>query len=83
MNQVIVRKLDEDTKRRLKRRAASHGVSMEEEIRMILQDAVLKDAGKSFGLGSEIAALFWDIEGQEEPIPELPDDPVRPVAFDE
>ena len=83
MNQVIVRKIDEDTKRRLKKRAASHGVSMEEEIRMILQDAVLKDPGKSFGLGSELAELFWNIEGQDEPIPELPDEPVRPATFDE
>ena len=83
MSQVIVRKIDEDTKRRLKSRAASHGVSMEEEIRMILQDAVLKDSGKSFGLGSEIAEMFWTNEGQDEPIPELPEEPVRPATFDE
>lgn len=37
---ISVRKLDEDTIRRLQERAASHGVSMEEEVRRILQRAV-------------------------------------------
>ena len=52
MGQLIVRKIDDDTKQRLKRRAARHGVSMEEEIRTILQNAVLRDDGKEIGLGS-------------------------------
>lgn len=83
MGQLIVRQIDDDTKQRLKKRAARHGVSMEEEIRTILQNAVLRDDGKEFGLGSEIAALFWDIEGNEEPLPEMPDQPVKPATFDE
>jgi hypothetical protein len=36
----IVRDLEEEVKARLKRRAARHGHSMEEEIRHILRDAV-------------------------------------------
>jgi hypothetical protein len=34
-------------------------------------------------LGSEIAALFRDIERNDDDLPELPDEPVKPVAFDE
>jgi hypothetical protein len=40
MAQVIVRDLEEDVKARLKRRAAQHGRSMEEEVRDILRNAV-------------------------------------------
>ena len=40
MAQFIVRHLEEDVKARLKRRAARHGRSMEEEVRHILRDAV-------------------------------------------
>jgi antitoxin FitA len=40
MAQFLVRHLEEDVKARLKRRAARHGRSMEEEVRDILRDAV-------------------------------------------
>jgi plasmid stability protein len=38
MAQLIVRKIDEKIVNRLKRRAAKHGVSMEEEHRRILRE---------------------------------------------
>lgn len=40
MASLSVRKLDEDTLSRLRVRAAKHGVSMEEEARRILKEAV-------------------------------------------
>lgn len=40
MASLSVRKLDEETLSRLRIRAAKHGVSMEEEARRILKDAV-------------------------------------------
>ena len=40
MASLSVRKLDEETLTRLRARAASHGVSMEEEARRILREAV-------------------------------------------
>jgi plasmid stability protein len=83
MGQLIVRKIDDDTKQRLKQRAARHGVSMEEEIRTILQNAVLRDDGKEIGLGSEIAALFEGIGIEGEPLEEFPDSEIRPANFDE
>ena len=40
MASITIRKLDDDVKSRLRVRAASNGHSMEEEVRLILQDAV-------------------------------------------
>ena len=40
MSSISVRRIDEETIRRLRERAARHGVSMEEEVRRILQSAV-------------------------------------------
>ena len=40
MPSLSVRKLDDDTITRLRVRAAHHGVSMEEEVRQILKQAV-------------------------------------------
>jgi len=40
MASLSVRKLDEETLSRLRIRAAEHGVSMEEEVRRILKEAV-------------------------------------------
>ena len=40
MAQIVIRKLDDAVKERLKRRAHEHGRSMEEEARVILQEAL-------------------------------------------
>ena len=40
MAQLVVRKLDDDVKERLRQRAARNGHSMEEEVRAILLAAV-------------------------------------------
>ena len=40
MAQLIVRKLEEDVKRRLRRLAKSNGRSMEEEVRELIRTAV-------------------------------------------
>jgi plasmid stability protein len=81
MAQVIVRNLEDSVKRKLQRRAAKHGRSMEEEAREILRNA-LRDEGKDeYGLGTEIAALFKGIE-LEEPIQEFRGFTVDPPKFD-
>ena len=58
MAQFIVRDLEEDVKARLKRRAAHHGRSMEEEVRHILRNAVKEQNQRLPKLGSRIAARF-------------------------
>jgi plasmid stability protein len=46
MSQLIVRQIEEQVVRKLKRQAGRHGVSMEEEHRRILRDALLGNAAK-------------------------------------
>jgi antitoxin FitA len=84
MAQLVVRKVDDDVKERLRQRAARHGHSMEEEVRTILREAVMEDAPAEDqrGLGTKIASLFaWLDEPFE--IPEFKGQPVRPATFDE
>ena len=58
MGQFIIRDLEDDVKARLKRRAAHHGRSMEEEVRHILRNAVKEQNQRLPKLGSRIAARF-------------------------
>ena len=83
MAQLVVRNLDEEVKVKLRRRAAAHGRSMEEEVRAILRDAVKDEARPRGGLGTRIAARFAGIglrEGEE--IPELRGYTIKPLTFD-
>jgi plasmid stability protein len=81
MAQVIVRNLDDAVKRKLQRRAARHGRSMEEEIRDILRNAVKDEDKPRKGLGTEIAELFKGIE-LDEPIQEFRGFDIDPPKFD-
>ena len=46
MPQLIVRQIEEKVVRKLKEQAGQHGVSMEEEHRRILREALLGSSGK-------------------------------------
>ncbi len=70
MAQFTVRNLEDHVKVRLKRRAARHGRSMEEEVRHILRDAVKKQNQPVTQLGSRIAARFTKA-GLATDLPEL------------
>lgn len=70
MAQFTVRNLEEDVKAGLKRRAARHGFSMEEEVRQILRNAVNDDRQPPARLGSRIAARFAKV-GLTSDLPEL------------
>ena len=80
MVQLVVRQLEDEVKTRLKRRAASHGRSMEEEVRQILRNAVKEDNRPVTRLGSRIAARFGP-EGLETDLPELRGQQVRAANF--
>jgi plasmid stability protein len=68
--QVIVRNLEDAVKARLKRRAARHGHSLEQEVRNILRDAVKDQTQHRAKLGSRIAARFAKV-GLTSALPEL------------
>jgi plasmid stability protein len=78
--QLLVRQLDDDLKARLKRRAARHGLSMEEAARRILRQALEDEGAPRAGLGSRIAARFART-GLDAPVPELRGQRVRPPDF--
>jgi plasmid stability protein len=80
MAQFMVRHLEEDVKARLKRRAARHGRSMEEEVRHILRDAVKEQNQRVAKLGSRIAARFAKA-GLTENLSELHGQRPRSVKF--
>jgi plasmid stability protein len=81
MAQVIVRNLDDSVKRKLQRRAAKHGRSMEEEVREILRDAVKDEGTPRKGLGTRIAERFRGL-GFNEEIKEFKGYTIKPPDFD-
>ena len=74
MGQIVVRRLDDDVKAKLQRRARRHGRSTEEEVREILRNAVRTEGSARAPLGSRLAARFAGV-GLGEDIPELLVDP--------
>ena len=56
MATITVRNLDDELKAQLRVQAASHGHSMEEEVRLILRKALVKP--QQGGLGSRIHQRF-------------------------
>ena len=85
MSTITIRNVNEKTKARLKLRAARKGLSMEEELRRILDDIALQDENE-FGLGTRIRQIHekYGLEQFDEPfvIPRFDDDPKRePIDF--
>ena len=66
MASLSVRKLDDETLSRLRIRAAKHGVSMEEEARRILKEAVTAPDY----LGDLALRIFGSKHGVDLPLPE-------------
>lgn len=74
---LSVRKLDEETLARLRLRAARHGVSMEEEVRRILREAVAAPER----LGDLALEMFGPSRGVDLELPER--DAHQPVDLSE
>ncbi len=82
MAQLLVRNIDDEVKARLKRRATRHGISMEEEARSILRNALRSDDARVGGLGTEISSMFREV-GLTKAIEEFRGHELKPVLFDE
>jgi len=75
MASILIRKVDETTKKRLRVRAATHGRSMEEEAREILKKALSGPTPrKQVGLGTAIRQIFAPLGGVD--LPEIPREPI-------
>ena len=81
MASIIIRKLDEEVKNRLRMAAARHRCSMEEEARRILSSALILDESER-GLGTRIHKLFTDQDGLEMPGRSTSDHRPLPEIFD-
>ncbi len=80
MASVTIRNLDDDVKIRLRARAADNGHSMEEEARLILREAVGREAEPE-NLAAFIHECFAPYGGVEFKLP--PRGPMRePLRFD-
>ncbi|HUB40723.1 MAG TPA: Arc family DNA-binding protein [Streptosporangiaceae bacterium] len=77
MTTLTIRGLDEETRARLRVRAAHHGRSMEAEVRAILREALAPRA-QSLGLGSRIHSRFAAFGDVELDIPARSDVPRAP-----
>lgn len=73
MASLSVRKIDDDIYRMLKRRAAEHGLSIEEEVRQIIRRAVEAPTD----LGQFALECFGSAHGAKlEPLPREPHEPL-------
>jgi plasmid stability protein len=81
MASLTVRNLDDPLKARLRIRAATHGRSMEEEVRDILRTALNTETPRPGNLAAAIRARFAGSGGVE--LEPLPREPIRePPSFD-
>ncbi len=69
MASITIRNLDDGVKTGLRKRAAGNGRSMEEEVRLILGEAVGRRAVPARGLGTAIHELFRPFGGVELDLP--------------
>jgi antitoxin FitA len=75
MAAIIIRNLDETTKRKLKVRAAMNGRSMEQEAREILKSTLARTSKKHASLAERVRAIFSPLGGVE--LERLPREPIR------
>ena len=68
MATLTIRNLDDDLKANLRVRAALHGQSMEEEVRIILRQALSKSLPET-GLGQRLATRFSAVASELETPP--------------
>ena len=81
MASITIRNLDNDVRTRLRVRASGNGRSMEEEVRLILREAVGWETVPERGLGTAIHELFKPFGGVELELP--PREPMsEPLRFD-
>ena len=72
MSSITIRNLDDELKASLRLRAARHGLSMEQEVRNILQSTLAADASQVNGLdfALRIHQRFKGLGGDELVLPE-------------
>ena len=75
MASIVIRNLDEATKRKLKIRAATNGRSMEQEAREILKTALAHTPRKKANVAERVREIFAPLGGVE--LERLPREAIR------
>jgi len=75
MASIVIRNLDEATKRKLKIRAATNGRSMEQEAREILKSTLAHGAKKKMNVAERVREIFGPLGGVE--VERLPREAMR------
>lgn len=78
MATLTIRNLDDRVKQQLRRRAAEHQNSMEEEVRQILSDALSRNPSQGEDIAERIHTRFAAVGGIDLPLPERTDLPRDP-----
>jgi antitoxin FitA len=81
MSTLTIRNLEPAIKDKLRMSAATHGHSMEEEVRTILRSVLSQPAAPATGMGSRIHARFAAIGGVDLDVPARTSAP-RAANFD-
>lgn len=68
MSSITVRNLDEAIKTSLRLRAARHGWSMEQEVRLILQQTVAPDQASTRSFAEQINQRFVGLQAESLPL---------------
>jgi plasmid stability protein len=82
MGSVLIRQLDDETKAKLRLRAARNGHSMEQEAREILQRSLASESSSGLHLVDAIRRRIEPLGGVDLPV--VPRDPVpEPLTLDQ
>ena len=82
MGSILIRRLDDETKSKLRVRAARSGHSMEQEAREILRDSLASEGSSGVHLVDAIRRRMKPLGGVELPV--VPRDPIpEPLKLDE
>ena len=68
MTSITVRNLDESVKKGLRMRAARHGWSMEQEVRLILQQIVAPEQAAQVSFAERVNQRFVGLKADDLPI---------------
>jgi plasmid stability protein len=82
MGSILIRQLDDETKSKLRLRAARNGHSMEQEARDILQNSLASESSSGLHLVDAIRRRIEPLGGIDLPV--IPRDPApEPLQLDE
>lgn len=79
MASIVIRNLDETTKRKLKIRAAINGRSMEQEVREILQSALAQSSRRKANVAERVREIFGPLGGVD--MERIPREAMRDPAW--